>query len=219
MNYFLMNTPRMIHSDICFHMRWVGASEYHFDAYKCIRMGLNVKNAFSGFFGFPPKNFSSPYLSSPTWHRSHSVLKIIVWISSLLTNIIQHLRKHIKGTRASDVCLIENFENFQILPFWTQKPIFLYVKGSKWVWYINVIEYPSKISHWSAKTMKKWPIYRYYSVFSQNSGNFGQNRVRVKKCRFPQRKFSFFDFPVFKYDSLPFCFELRSVGENNYIRA
>ena len=139
MNYFLMNTPRMIHSDICFHMRWVGASEYHFDAYKCIRMGLNVKNAFSGFFGFPPKNFSSPYLSSPTWHRSHSVLKIIVWISSLLTNIIQHLRKHIKGTRASDVSLIENFENFQILPFWTQKPIFLYVKGSKWVWYINVI--------------------------------------------------------------------------------
>ena len=96
-------------------------------------------NAFSGFFGFPPKNFISPYLSSPTWQRSHSVLKIIVWISSLLTNIIQHLRKHIKGTRASDVSLIENFENFQILPFWTQKPIFLYVKGSKWVWYINVI--------------------------------------------------------------------------------
>ena len=124
MNYFLTNTPRMIHSDICFHMRWVGASEYHFDAYKCIRMGPNGKNAFCGFFGFPPKNFSSPYLSSPTWHRSHSVLKIIVWISSLLTNIIQHLRKHIKGTRASDVSLIENFENFQILPFWTQKPYF-----------------------------------------------------------------------------------------------
>ena len=78
MNYFQTNTPRMIHSDICFHMRWVGASEYHFDAYKCIRMSSNGKNAFSGFFGFPPKNFSSPYLGSPTWHRSHSVLKIIV---------------------------------------------------------------------------------------------------------------------------------------------
>ena len=124
MNYFLTNSPRMIHSYICFHMRWVGASEYHFDAYKCIRMGSNGKNAFSWFFGFPPKNFSSPYLSSPTWHKSHSVLKIIVWISSLLTNIIQYLRKHIKGTRASDVSLIENIENFQILPFWTQKPYF-----------------------------------------------------------------------------------------------
>ena len=96
-------------------------------------------NAFSGFFGFPPKNFISPYLSSPTWQRSHSVLKIIVWISSLLTNIIQHLRKHIKGTRASDVSLIENFEKFQIFPFWTQTPIFLYEKGGKWVWYINFI--------------------------------------------------------------------------------
>ena len=127
----------------------------------------NGKNAFSGF---PPKNFNSPYLSSPTWQRSHSVLKIIVWMSSVLTNIIQHLRKHIKGTRASEVSLIENFENFLIFPFFTQKPFFLYVKGSKWVLYINVIYYPSKISHWSAKTMKKWSIYRYYLVFSQNSG-------------------------------------------------
>ena len=70
--------PRMIHCDICFHMWWVGASEYHFDEYKCIRMGLNSKNAFSGIFGFPLKNFVSPYLSSPTWQRGHSVLKIIV---------------------------------------------------------------------------------------------------------------------------------------------
>ena len=124
MNYFQTNTPRMIHSDICFHMRWVGASEYHFDAYKCIRMSSNGKNPFSGFFGFPPKNFSSPYLSSPTWHRSHSVLKIIVWISSLLTNIIQHLRKHIKGTRASDVSLIENFEKIKFSPFWPKIQFF-----------------------------------------------------------------------------------------------
>ena len=131
MNYFLMNTPRMIHSDICFHMRWVGASEYHFDAYKCIRMGLNVKNAFSGFFGFPPKNFRSPYLSSPTWHRSHSVLKIIVWISSLLTNTTQHMGKHNKSTRASDVSLIENFEHFKIFPLLYPKINFLDVKGKQ----------------------------------------------------------------------------------------
>ena len=96
-------------------------------------------NAISGFFGFPPKNFISPYLSSPSWQRSHLVLKIIVWMSSVLTNIIQQLRKHIKGTRASDISLIENFEKIQIFPFWTQNPIFLYVKGGKWVWYINFI--------------------------------------------------------------------------------
>jgi len=53
--------------------------------------------------------------------------------SPVLTNIIQHLRKHIKGTRASGVSLIENFEKFQIFPFWTQTPIFLYEKGGKWV--------------------------------------------------------------------------------------
>ena len=67
--------------------------------------------------------------------------------------------------------------------------------------------------------MKKLPIWRYFSVFSQNSGHFDQNTVRVKKRRFPQRKFLFQDFPVFKYDSLPFGFDRRSVGENNYIRA
>ena len=54
-------------------------------------------------------------------------------MSSVLTNIIQQLVKHIKGTRASDVSLIENFEKFQIFPFLTQNPIFLYVKGGKWV--------------------------------------------------------------------------------------
>ena len=39
--------------------------------------------------------------------------------------------------------------------------------------------------------MKKWPIYRYFSVFSQNSGNFGQNRVRVKKYHSLNENFRF----------------------------
>ena len=33
--------------------------------------------------------------------------------------------------------------------------------------------------------MKKWPIYRYFSVLSQNSGNFGQNEEGVKNGHFP----------------------------------
>ena len=67
---------------------------------------VKIKNAFSRIFDFPSKNFDSPYLSSPTWHRGHSVLKIIVWISSLLTNITQHMGKHKKSTRGSYVSLI-----------------------------------------------------------------------------------------------------------------
>ena len=90
-----------------------------------------VKMHFLEFLVFAPKNFVSPYLSSPTWHKSHSVLKIIVWISSLLTNISQHMGNHNKSTRASDMSLIENFENFKIFPFCTQKSIFLDVKGKK----------------------------------------------------------------------------------------
>ena len=124
MSYFPLNTSEsstVIHIFLCNELVPL---EYHFDEYKCIRMGSNGKNAFSGFFGFPPKNFISQYLSSPTWQRSHSVLKIIVWMFSMLTNIIQYLRKHIKGTRASDVSLIENFEKFQIFPFWTQNQLF-----------------------------------------------------------------------------------------------
>ena len=74
-------------------MRPIGASEYHFGEYKH-RMDSNGKNAFSGIFGFPPKNFGGPYLGSPTWHRGRSVLKIIALMSSLLTNIIQALGKH-----------------------------------------------------------------------------------------------------------------------------
>ena len=31
----------------------------------------------------------------------------------------------------------------------------------------------------------EWPIYRYYSVFSQNSGYFDQNEKGFKKCPFP----------------------------------
>ena len=34
--------------------------------------------------------------------------------------------------------------------------------------------------------MIEWPIYRYFSVFSQNSGYFEQNEKGVKKCPFPQ---------------------------------
>ena len=117
MSFFLSNTPKMTHSDKCFHMRPIGASEYHFGEYKHIRLNSNDKNAFSGIFGFPPKNFGGPYLGSPTWHRGRSVLKIIVWRSSLLTNIFQALGKHNKASRASEVSWVENFENFKIFPF------------------------------------------------------------------------------------------------------
>merc|ERR1712218_494047 len=43
----------------------------------------------------------------------------------------------------------------------------------------NAIKYPSKISHWGAKLMKKWPIYSDFSILSHNSGNFGQNEKQV----------------------------------------
>ena len=33
--------------------------------------------------------------------------------------------------------------------------------------------------------MIEWPIYRNFSVFSQNSGYFDQNEKGVKKCPFP----------------------------------
>ena len=104
----------MTHSDKYFHMRSIGASEYHFGEYKHIRMDSNGKNEFSGIFGFPPKNFGGPYLGSPTWHRGHSVLKIIVWRSSVPTNIFQALGKPNKASRASEVSRILNFENFKI---------------------------------------------------------------------------------------------------------
>merc|ERR1712235_226618 len=77
------------------------------------------------FIGFSSNNFGGPYLSSLTWHRGHSVLKIIVWSSSLLTNIFQPLGKHNKGTRASEMSKIENFEKIQILPFFDPKTHFL----------------------------------------------------------------------------------------------
>ena len=101
MIFFLSNTPKMTHSEEYLHMRSSGASEYHFGEYKRIRMDSNGENAFSAIFGFPPKNFGGPYLGSPTWHRGRSVLKIIVWMSSLLTNILQALGKHIMASRAS----------------------------------------------------------------------------------------------------------------------
>ena len=145
-----------------------------------------VKMHFLEFLVFAPKNFVRPYLSSPTWQRSHSVLKIIVWISSLLTNTTQHMGKHNKSTRASDVSLIENFEHFKIFPLLYPKINFLDVKGKQLTKYINVSQYPSKISHWGAKRMIEWPIYRNFSVFSQNSGYFDQNEKGVKKCPFPQ---------------------------------
>ena len=91
-------------------------------------MWLNGKNAFSRILSFTPKNFGGPYLS-PTWHRGRSVLKIIIWISSLLTNIYQPLGKHNKDTRASKVSWIENFENLKILPFWTHN--FFWCKRQK----------------------------------------------------------------------------------------
>ena len=97
------------------------------------RLDSKGKNAFSRIFGFPPKNFGGPYLGSPTWHKVRSVLKIIVWGSSLLTNIFLPLGKHNKASRASETSQIENFENFKIFPFWTQKPIFLVAKGSQWI--------------------------------------------------------------------------------------
>merc|ERR1711994_721441 len=120
----------MTNSDKYFHMRSIVAPEYHFGEYKHRRMDSNGKNAFSGIFGFPPKDFGGPYLGSPTWHRGRSVLKIIVWSSSLLTNIFLRFRKHNKASRASEVSWIENFENFKIFPFWTQKPIFWVPKAA-----------------------------------------------------------------------------------------
>ena len=94
--------------------------------------------------------------------------------------------KHNKSTRASDVSLIENFEHFKIFPLLYPKINFLDVKGKQLTKYINVSQYPSKISHWGAKRMIEWPIYRNFSVFSQNSGYFDQNEKGVKKCPFPQ---------------------------------
>ena len=110
MIFFLSNTPKMTHSEEYLHMRSSGASEYHFCEYKRIRMDSNDENAFSAIFGFPLKNFGGPYLGSPTWHRGRSVLKIIVWSSSLLTNIFLPLGKHDKASRASEMSRIEIFE-------------------------------------------------------------------------------------------------------------
>ena len=114
-------------------MRSIGASEYHFGEYKHIRRdGLKLyEDCIFWNYWFSSKNFGGPYLSSPTWYRGRSVLKIIVWRSSLLTNIFQPLGKHKKGTRASEMSKIKNFEKFQILPFWTQKLIFLGCKRQK----------------------------------------------------------------------------------------
>ena len=78
-------------------------------------------------------NFGRPYLGSPTWYTARSVLKIIVWRSSLLTNIFKALGKHNKASRASEVSRIENVENLKNFPFLTQKPIFLGAKGSQWI--------------------------------------------------------------------------------------
>ena len=135
MSFFLSNTPKMTHSDEYFHMRSIGASEYHFGEYKHIRMdGLKLyEDCIFWNYWFSSKNFGGPYLSSPTWYRGRSVLKIIVWRSSLLTNIFQPLGKHNKSTRASELSKIENFEKFQILPIWTQKLIFWGAKGRKWM--------------------------------------------------------------------------------------
>ena len=118
------------------------------------------------FFGISSKNFGGPYLSSPTWYRGRSVLKIIVWRSSLLTNIFQPLGKQNKATRASEMSKIENFKNFQILSFWTKKNIFWGAKGSKWMQNLNVTYNPLKICHWRGKLMKKLPIYSVFFIFS-----------------------------------------------------
>ena len=72
----------------------------------------------------------------------------------------------------------------KISPF-GPKNHFLNAKSEKWIQYTNVIYYPSKISHQGVKRVKKWPIYRYFSVLSQNSGNFGQNEEGVKNGHFP----------------------------------
>ena len=113
-----------------------------------------------------PKNFGGPYLSSPTWYRGRSVLKIIVWSSSLHTNIFLALGKHNKGTRASEVSQIWKFSNCQNFPFLTQKPIFWGSKSWKWMENLNVTNHPLKICSWGAKLMKKLSIYRIFSFFS-----------------------------------------------------
>ena len=61
MSFFLSNTPKMTHSDKCFHMRPIGASEYHFGEYKHIRMdGLKLMRiAFFGIIGFLQKTLAA----------------------------------------------------------------------------------------------------------------------------------------------------------------
>ena len=100
------------------------------------------------------QNFGGPYLGSPTWHRGRSVLKIIVWSSSLLTNIFLPLRKHNKATRVSEVSQVENFEHFKFSTFGPKNPIFLLEKAANG--YRTAMPSISiKISHWGDKTDEK----------------------------------------------------------------
>merc|ERR1712155_457358 len=87
---------------------------------------------------------------------------------------------------------IKNFEKIQILPFWTQKPIFWGAKGIKWMENLIVTYNPLKICHWRGKLMKKWPIYSVFFIFSPFSafldifGHFWPFSGLELKSRWPE---------------------------------
>ena len=183
----------MTNSDHCFPYEINWCHWVPFWWYKHIRMDSNDRNAFSEIFCFPPKNFGGPYLGSPTWYRGCSVLKIIVWSSSLHTNIFLALGKHNKGTKASEVSQIWKFSNFQNFPFLTQKPIFWGSKSWKLMENLNVTYHPLKICSWGAKIanlqhfLHFFPFFCFFPIFSPKNG---KNQKRLGQW------FSFFQFFV-----------------------
>ena len=161
-------------------MRSIGATEYHFGDINTSGWIQMIEIAFSKI---PKKNFGGPYLGSPTWYRGCSVLKIIVWSSSLHTNIFLALGKHNKGTKASEVSQIWKFSNFQNFPFLTQKPIFWGSKSWKLMENLNVTYHPLKICSWGAKIanlqhfLHFFPFFCFFPIFSPKMGKIKKGWV------------------------------------------
>ena len=190
---FPVKCPQNDNSDHCFPYEINWCHWVPFWWYKHIRMDSNDRNAFSEIFSFPKKNFGGPYLGSPTWYRGCSVLKIIVWSSSLHTNIFLALGKHNKGTKASEVSQIWKFSIFQNFPFLTQKPIFWGSKSWKWMEKLNVTYHPLKICSLVAKIANLHyffhfsPFFCFFPIFFPKNG---KNQKRLGQW------FSFFQFFV-----------------------
>ena len=180
----------MTNSDHCFPYEINWCHWVPFWWYKHIRMDSNDRNC---IFQNSEKNFGGPYLGSPTWYRGCSVLKIIVWSSSLHTNIFLALGKHNKGTKASEVSQIWKFSNFQNFPFLTQKPIFWGSKSWKLMENLNVTYHPLKICSWGAKIanlqhfLHFFPFFCFFPIFFPKNG---KNQKRLGQW------FSFFQFFV-----------------------